>query len=176
MWNMNRLSPDTRFIWGHSKKFETSCLRVDDNHIHAIVDKMATNNSIAIDSSTVELKKRSDRKVEFIDSVEESNNKYRWYLCKESTPARWECEHTTAHQALFPYTRLDAMRSHEVCCGVYGGAECARERSRIIENTTAIPIYKFIPQSFDNMILNRTIRSMTHVKIVPPTTAAEKHN
>lgn len=115
--------------------------------------KMAMNNSLTIDSSTVDLKKRSGGKVEFLDSVEESNNKYRWYLCKESTPAQWKCEHTTAQQALLPYSGPN------------------------IKNTTAIPIYKFIPQSFDNLILTRSIRSMTHVKVVPSkTAAATKHD
>jgi hypothetical protein len=114
---------------------------------------MAMNNSVIIDSSTVDLKKTTKHTSAYFDSMEESNNKYRWYLCKESTPARWGCEYTSAHQALLPYTLTPT-----------------------IKNTAAIPIYKFIPQSFDNVILTRNIRSMTHVKIVPPTAAAAKHD
>ena len=115
---------------------------------------MAMNNSVTIDSSTVDLKKTTKHTSAYLDSMEESNNAYRWYLCKEFTPARWECEHKTAHEALLPYTLTPTVK-----------------------NTTAIPINKFIPQSFDNMILNRTIRSITHVKIVQPTAAAaSKHD
>lgn len=107
---------------------------------------MALNNSIdtsaVVDLKTLDVKMNTTT---YLDSIEESNNKYRWYLCTETSLARWECEHKTAHQALLPYTL---------------------EKVPTMQNTTAIPIYKFIPPVFDNMILTRNIRSMTNVKVV----------
>ena len=107
-----------------------------------------TQSLIKMDTSTAVDSEKPDGKINttaYLDAMEESNNKYRWYLCTETTPTRWKCEHKTAHDALLPHT-LDKIST--------------------MKTTTAIPINKFIPTAFDNMILTHNIRSMTHVKVV----------
>ena len=75
--------------------------------------------------------------------IEDADNRYRWYLCTQTTPSGWICEHKST---------VDILQSV----------------GTVTDNspTTLVPIYKFIPTAMDQMILQRMIRDITRVKVI----------
>lgn len=74
-------------------------------------------------------------------NIESAADTYRWYLCTQKTPLNWTC------------AKINTADMHT---------------SSFIEQkspTTLIPVYKFIPSAFDNIIVSRTMHSMTNIKI-----------
>ena len=80
---------------------------------------------------------------EISSTIDKADDTYRWYLCTQTAPAGWDCERKNAYEI------LGAAAEHHVD-----------------KTTTMIPVNKFIPSLFDNMIIRHNIRSMTHVKVV----------
>lgn len=80
---------------------------------------------------------------EIMSTIDKADDTYRWYLCTQTAPAGWDCERKNAYEI------LGAAVEHHVD-----------------KTTTMIPVNKFIPSLFDNMIIRYNIRSMTHVKVV----------
>ena len=63
--------------------------------------------------------------------MEESQDKYRWYLCVQNKIEKWDCVRTSGVEALRPF--------------FYGADH---------PNTKAIMINKWYPRLFDPLILN----------------------
>jgi hypothetical protein len=76
-----------------------------------------------------------------MSDIDKANEKYRWYLCTQTALLGWSCEKKSLHEIL---------NINHVENGV---------------NSTFIPINKFIPHMFDNLIIKHNIRYMTHVTI-----------
>lgn len=76
--------------------------------------------------------------------ISDADKTYLWYLCSQKvSPIEWSCEKKNAYEVLNSHVFIEQKSP-----------------------TTMIPIRKFIPHVFDNMIVSRNLRSMMNIKVM----------
>lgn len=78
-----------------------------------------------------------------LTTMEEADDRYRWYLCTEEKPANWVCEQKNIYACLNAYT----------------------SNPNNTKSTAASFVYKFIPPVFDNMLVKRDIHNRISVTV-----------
>lgn len=76
-----------------------------------------------------------------VDVFEESmsSEKWRWYLCKQTNPWKWDCQETTALKALNGMSLENGQQ------------------------TKAIPVFKWQPKFVDRMAIKRSLQPAVHI-------------
>ena len=80
---------------------------------------------------------------QMLKTMEKADDRYRWYLCTEEKPTHWVCVQNDIYTALNSY----------------------KTNPNSTKSTTVLPVSKFIPPIFDNMIVKHNLYNIISVSV-----------